>query len=364
MADTPDKVKIGEISSQLTKASRLVLSTDGFWIQTGGDSQGNGQSVLIPAEFVRAYLTVGISPSVGDDGNWYINGKNLGVKAEGVTPQLRGGTLGIEVSYDKGATWKTAVLYSDMDIDLDELEKQYKKTIEGEQQRVEHEIARITNETARQANEQTRQSNEQKRIDSENARIDAEKARVNAENARVATEKTRTTQETARVNAETARGKAEKERADAETARANAETARVKAENARQTAETARGQAETARQNAETARGKSETTRAGNENSRIAAENNRVLAERSREGVKALMEELNNHPPKMGDNGNWWQWSIAVTPHAYVDTGILARGGVMWPTFQRYGNKLYLHDYGTTTAERVEKHGNKLYIKL
>ena len=128
MADTA--VKIGDISSQLTKASRLVLSTDGFWIQTGGDSQGNGQSVLIPAEFVRAYLTNGISPSIGEDGNWYINGKNLGVKAEGVTPQLRGGTLGIEVSYDKGQTWKTAVLYSDMDIDLDELEKQYKTAID------------------------------------------------------------------------------------------------------------------------------------------------------------------------------------------------------------------------------------------
>lgn len=361
MADT---VKIGDISSQLTKASRLVLSTDGFWIQTGGDSQGNGQSVLIPAEFVRAYLTNGISPSIGEDGNWYINGKNLGVKAEGVTPQLRGGTLGIEVSYDKGQTWKTAVLYSDMDIDLDELEKQYKKTVEGEQQRVEHENTRISNENTRQANEQTRQSNEQKRINAENARINAEKTRINAENARDSTEKTRVTQETDRMNAETARVKAEKARADAETARANAENARVKAENARQTAETARNQTETARQNAETARGKSETTRVSNENTRIAAENNRVLAEKSREEVKALMEELNNHPPKMGDNGNWWQWSIAVNPHAYVDTGILARGGVMWPTFQRYGNKLYLHDYGTTTAERVEKHGNKLYIKL
>lgn len=361
MADT---VKIGDISSQLTKASRLVLSTDGFWIQTGGDSQGNGQSVLIPAEFVRAYLTNGISPSIGEDGNWYINGKNLGVKAEGVTPQLRGGTLGIEVSYDKGQTWKTEILYSDLDIDLDELENQYKKTIEGEQQRAEHENTRITNENTRQANEQTRQSNEQKRVDAENARINAEKARANAENARVATEKTRATQETDRMNAETARAKAEKARADAETARANAENARAKAENARQAAETARDQAETARRNAETTRGKSETARVSNENTRIAAENNRVLAERSREEVKALMEELNNHPLKMGDNGNWWQWSIAVTPHAYVDTGILARGGVMWPTFQRYGNKLYLHDYGTTTAERVEKHGNKLYIKL
>lgn len=209
MADT---VKIGDISSQLTKASRLVLSTDGFWIQTGGDSQGNGQSVLIPAEFVRAYLTNGISPSIGEDGNWYINGKNLGVKAEGVTPQLRGGTLGIEVSYDKGQTWKTAVLYSDMDIDLDELEKQYKKIVEGEQQRVEHENTRISNENTRQANEQTRQSKVAASIT--NANDAAAEAKKQAESASAAAAQANgvATNESNREQSETERKAAEAQR--------------------------------------------------------------------------------------------------------------------------------------------------------
>lgn len=124
MADTSDKVKIGDISSQLTKASRLVLSTDGFWIQTGGDSQGNGQSVLIPAEFVRAYLTDKISPRVGDNGNWYVGNKDLGIKAYVNELQLRAGLTGIEVSYDKGKTWDVKVLWKDIPLKFTNLNSQ------------------------------------------------------------------------------------------------------------------------------------------------------------------------------------------------------------------------------------------------
>lgn len=79
MAETT--TTIGAISAQLTKASRLVVNTDSFWVQTGGDSDGNAQSALIPAEFVRAYLS------------------------QGLTPQFRvsGGLL--QISYDNGSTW-------------------------------------------------------------------------------------------------------------------------------------------------------------------------------------------------------------------------------------------------------------------
>lgn len=87
MADT---TKIGDISSQLTKASRVVVATDGFWVQTGGDAQGNGQSVLIPAEFVRAYLTAFL------------------------TGQYRYSDKGFEVSTDGGKTWNVAIPYDDM----------------------------------------------------------------------------------------------------------------------------------------------------------------------------------------------------------------------------------------------------------
>ena len=33
----------------------------------------------------------------------------------------------------------------------------------------------------------------------------------------------------------------------------------------------------------------------------------------------------------MGENGNWWKWD--ATLKKYVDTGVLAKGGVLYPTF-------------------------------
>ena len=35
--------------------------------------------------------------------------------------------------------------------------------------------------------------------------------------------------------------------------------------------------------------------------------------------------------PFIGENGNWWKWD--ATLKKYVDTGILAKGGVLYPTF-------------------------------
>ena len=42
-------------------------------------------------------------------------------------------------------------------------------------------------------------------------------------------------------------------------------------------------------------------------------------------------KELADHPTMMGDNGNWWKWD--ATLKKYVDTGVLAKGGVLYPTF-------------------------------
>lgn len=54
----------------------------------------------------------------------------------------------------------------------------------------------------------------------------------------------------------------------------------------------------------------------------------------------AIAKELNEHPQKQGDNGNWWKWN--VNTHAYEDTGIVARGATMYPIFRHVGNKLYI----------------------
>lgn len=43
-------------------------------------------------------------------------------------------------------------------------------------------------------------------------------------------------------------------------------------------------------------------------------------------------KEYADHPPMMGDNGNWWEWD--EVNDEYKDTGILAKGGILYPSFQ------------------------------
>ena len=249
-------VNINDVASQLNTASRLMVSTDFFWIY-----MANGSQVKIPAEFARAYLIAGIKPVINNNGHWEIGGEDLGVVAVGKTPQFRGGTMGIEVSYDNGQTWSQVVAYTDIDPDLEALAAAYTKVTQGEDDRVKAENTRNSNEAARQNAENTRNNNE-----------------------------------TARKTSET------KRQQDTSAAIINSQT------------------------------------------------------------QTAIAQELNEHPVKMGDNGNWWQWNIRT--HAYEDTGIVARGGAMYPTFKHVGNKLYIVDYGSNVSERVVKKGNKLVFRI
>lgn len=144
------------------------------------------------------------------------------------------------------------------------------------------------------------------------------------ESARQAAEKTRQTQETTRQTQESARVEAEKQRVSAENGRATAESGRVKAETKRET-----------------------DTKAAIVSSKAQTD---------------LAKEMNDHPPKMGSNGNWWQWDLSK--HEYVDTGVIARGGAMYPSFRQHRNKLLMIDYGSHVAEHVVKRRNKLVIKV
>ena len=305
-------VNINDVASQLNTASRLVVSTDFFWVY-----MANGSQVKIPAEFARAYLIAGIKPVINNNGHWEIGGEDLGVVAVGKTPQFRGGTMGIEVSYDNGQTWSQVVAYTDIDPDLEALAAAYTKVTQGEADRVKAETTRNSNETSRQ---------------------NAENTRNNKETARQTAENTRNSNETARQTAENTRN--------------NKETARQTAENTRNSNETARQNAETTRNNNETARKNAETKR--QQDTSAAITNSQTQT--------AIAQELNEHPVKMGDNGNWWQWNIRT--HAYEDTGIVARGGAMYPTFKHVGNKLYIVDYGSNVSERVVKKGNKLVFRI
>ena len=208
-------VNINDVASQLNTASRLIVSTDFFWVY-----MANGSQVKIPAEFARAYLIAGIKPSINNNGHWEIGGEDLGVVALGKTPQFRGGTMGIEVSYDNGQTWSQVVAYTDIDPDLEALAAAYTKVTQGEADRVKAENTRNSNETARQNAETTRNNKE-------TARKNAEAARANAEESRKAAESNRADAETKRTQTETDRSTHESQREEAETQRKANDTQRT-----------------------------------------------------------------------------------------------------------------------------------------
>ena len=194
------------------------------------------------------------------------------------------------------------------------------------------------NETARQQAEQTRQSQE-------TARQQAESTRNSNETTRKSQEATRVSQETARQSAETTRNANEETRKKQETTRQSQEAARVEAEKKRVAAESGRVTAENARATAETKRQQDTNT---------AITNSKTQTD--------LAKELNEHPQKQGENGNWWKWN--TTTKQYKDTGIIARGGMMYPTFEILDNELYVTDAGSNIEERIALEDNELILKL
>lgn len=203
----------------------------------------------------------------------------------------------------------------------------------------------LASKKAIEQNEETRKTAEQTRATSEAARVKAEQGRADVENKRVA--------------AESARSSAEQKRASAETDRASAENSRVSLENERQTAERARSNAEADRTLAEAGRVNAEAGRVSAEHLR---ETNTSTAIASSVVQTNLAKELNEHPTIAGENGNWWRWNLQT--HAYEDTGGIARGGAMYPTFRQSRNKLLMIDYGSNISEHVVKLRNKLVIKV
>lgn len=52
-------------------------------------------------------------------------------------------------------------------------------------------------------------------------------------------------------------------------------------------------------------------------------------------------KEWADHPTVMGDNGNWWKWD--EEKKEYVDTGSLAKGGVLYPSFEINVEDMHLY---------------------
>lgn len=235
-----------------------------------------------------------------------------------------------------------------------------REDLETKKQEVNNAVAesKTATEAAKKATSNTLAS--KKAIEqNEEARKTAEQTRAASEASRVKSEQARVEVEIKRVSAESARASAEQKRASAETARTSAENSRVNLENERQTAERARSKAEADRTLAEAGRVNAEAGRVSAEHLR---ETNTSTAIASSVVQTNLAKELNEHPTIAGENGNWWRWNLQT--HAYEDTGIIARGGAMYPTFRQSRNKLLMIDYGSNVSEHVVKRRNKLVIKV
>lgn len=203
----------------------------------------------------------------------------------------------------------------------------------------------LSSKTAIEKNETARQTAEQTRQTQETARQTAESTRNSNETTRKNQEATRVTQENTRQSNETTRNSNEETRKKQESTRQSQEDARVEAEKNRVTAENGRASAETSRVNAEIKR---------KEDTKTAIANSKTQTD--------LAKELNEHPQMQGENGNWWKWNTETKE--YEDTGIIARGGMMYPTFEIFDNELYVTDAGSNIEERIALEDNELILKL
>lgn len=171
----------------------------------------------------------GLTPSIGENGNWWIGDVDTGKPSRG-----------------------KAFEYSDFtEEQIEELQEPARAMID----------TLDTLDKAVTANEQQRINNENTRVSSENARKESENLRREAENTRASNEEARETAETGRASAEDNRVKAEQSRVESESNRVKAETLRVEKENERQTAENTRDTNEQSRKEAETNRVKAEEGR-------------------------------------------------------------------------------------------------------
>ena len=203
----------------------------------------------------------------------------------------------------------------------------------------------LSSKTAIEKNETARQTAEQTRQTQETARQTAESTRNSNETTRKNQEATRVTQENTRQSNETTRNSNEETRKKQESTRQSQEAARVEAEKKRVTAENGRASAETSRVNSEIKR---------KEDTKTAIANSKTQTD--------LAKELNEHPQMQGENGNWWKWNTETKE--YEDTGIIARGGMMYPTFEIFDNELYVTDAGSNIEERIALEDNELILKL
>lgn len=125
-------------------------------------SLGNGVAAKARVDLLKAVFTAFINPNV-KDGFWYVGEENLGISAEGKTPEMRRGNLGIEYKYttEDDSSWRVLVPYTDIKLQFDALtEEQKNEIIEGVNVQVEKEILEPATKATQAAEKAAKDANE------------------------------------------------------------------------------------------------------------------------------------------------------------------------------------------------------------
>lgn len=223
-----------------------------------------------------------------------------------------------------------------------------------------------TNEAARVKAEEARKAAETKRVTQENARISAESSRVEEFNS------LKTASQAATGAANTAATNANNKASLANTAATNANNAAAAANTSATNANDKASLADTAAANANEKAALANTA-ATNANNKATLANNAATAANTAatnsdkqtalcKSATDLAEELNAHPQMHGSNGNWWKWNPDT--NEYEDTGIIARGGGMYPMVRSRRNHVIWYDSTDGFKERIVRRRNHTIIKL
>lgn len=118
-------------------------------------SLGNGTSARASVALLKMVFTAVISPNV-KEGVWFVGDKSLEVNAEGKTPELRRGSMGIEWKYTTEDSWKMLVSYTDIKLQYDALTNEQKdEIITGVNAQVHDEVIQPVNEAVEAMNTAT-----------------------------------------------------------------------------------------------------------------------------------------------------------------------------------------------------------------
>lgn len=145
-------------------------------VQTAADNDyvilnlGTGLAAKISVGLLKNLLTAKISPNIVD-GVWHVGATSLDVSAEGKTPELRQGELGIEYKYttEDDTAWRLLIPYTSIKLQYDMLTQSQKEEVFA------NVSAQIKSEVIEEVEEVTKKADEAI-LKAETATTDANKA--------------------------------------------------------------------------------------------------------------------------------------------------------------------------------------------